>query len=236
LGELILESAPAYGDAVAFQARRGFRLERVTFSQAAARARQVAGWLVARGLASGDRLAAWAPNMPEYAVLYFGAWLARLVVVPIDVRTPQDIVRRFVAAAEPRLGFKSRYLEGTFGPPVEATCNLEDLFELVKSTPPLVPLPRIDPDRGIPPAKPAGSFPYGGPLFDSHVHAAGPFSRADGLVAALERGAWGHSVDRAVLLACPIPGSWARFVPAVWHRTVGTWALGKRLRWSLSSS
>src|SRR5919197_321440 len=147
LGELILESAPAYGDAVAFQARRGFRLERVTFSQAAARARQVAGWLVARGLASGDRLAAWAPNMPEYAVLYFGAWLAGLVVVPIDVRTPQDVVRRFVAAAEPRLGFKSRYLEGTFGPPVEATCNLEDLFELVKSTPPLVPLPRIDPDH-----------------------------------------------------------------------------------------
>src|SRR5262249_13237094 len=26
---------------------------------------------------------------------------------------------------------------------------------------------------------------------------------------------------------------WARYVPAVWHRTVGTWALGKRLSWSL---
>jgi uncharacterized protein len=83
------------------------------------------------------------------------------------------------------------------------------------------------------PAKPADSFSYDGPLFDGHVHAAGPFSRADRLVAALDRGAWGRPVDRAVLLACPVPGTWARYVPAVWHRTVGTWALGKRLNWSL---
>ena len=53
-------------------------------------------------------------------------------------------------------------------------------------------------------------------------------------MAALDRGAWGRRVDRAVLLACPIPGPWARFVPAVWHRTVRTWALGKRLSWSLA--
>ena len=82
-------------------------------------------------------------------------------------------------------------------------------------------------------AQPAGAFPYDGPLFDGHLHAAGPFSRADGLVAALDRGAWGRRVDRAVVLACPVPGPWARYIPAVWHRTVGTWALGKRLSWSL---
>src|ERR671931_2192090 len=121
LGELILESAPAFGDAVAFQARRGFRLQRVTFRQAAERARQVAGWLVAQGLASGDRVVVWSPNMPEYAVLYFGAWLAGTVVGPIDVRTPRDVLDRFVGAAAPRLGFKSRSLDGTFGPPVAET-------------------------------------------------------------------------------------------------------------------
>ena len=147
LGDLILASEPAFGDAVAFQARRGLRLQRVTFREAAERAREVAGWLVARGLVPGDRVAVWSPNMPEYAVLYFGAWLAGLVVVPIDVRTPQDVLHRFVAAAEPRLGFKSRYLEGSFGPPVEATCILEDLFELVEGTPALAPLPRVGADH-----------------------------------------------------------------------------------------
>src|SRR5919198_695139 len=141
LGDLILASGPAFGDAVAFQARRGFRLQRVTFREAAERAREVAGWLVARGLVPGDRVAVWSPNMPEYAVLYFGAWLAGLIVVPIDVRTPQDVLHRFVAAAEPRLGFKSRFLEGSFGLPVEATYTLEELFDLVERTPPLAPLP-----------------------------------------------------------------------------------------------
>src|SRR5919198_1007721 len=102
LGDLILASEPAFGDAVAFQARRGLRLQRVTFREAAERAREVAGWLVARGLVPGDRVAVWSPNMPEYAVLYFGAWLAGLVVVPIDVRTPQDVLHGFVAAADPR--------------------------------------------------------------------------------------------------------------------------------------
>jgi long-chain acyl-CoA synthetase len=145
LGELILETSAAFGDDVAFQVRRGFRLERLTFSQVGELARRAAGWLGARGLAPGDRIAVWAPNMPEYAVLYFGAWLAGVVVVPIDVRTREDVVQRFLAAAEPRLGFKSRYLEGALGPPVRETFALEELFDLISGTPPAAP-PEVGPD------------------------------------------------------------------------------------------
>ena len=145
LGELILETSAAFGDDVAFRVRRGFRLERLTFSRVGELARRVAGWLGARGLAPGDRIAVWAPNMPEYAVLYFGAWLVGVVVVPIDVRTREDVVRRFLAAAEPRLGFKSRYLEGALGPPVRETIALEELFDLISGTPPAAP-PEVGPD------------------------------------------------------------------------------------------
>ena len=145
LGELILQSTEAFGDDVAFQVRRGLRLERVTFRQVGERARRVAGWLRARGLAPGDRVAVWSPNMPEYAVLYFGAWLGGLVVVPIDVRTPQDVLDRFVGAAGPRLGFKSRSLEGTFAPPVAETFVLEELFELIADAPRLEALPGVAP-------------------------------------------------------------------------------------------
>src|SRR5919106_746899 len=107
LGELVLEASRTFGNDIAFQVRRGFRLERVTFRQAGERARRTAGFLAARGLAPGDRIVVWAPNMPEYAVLYFGAWLAGIVVVPIDVRTQPDVLNRFIAAAEPRIGFSS---------------------------------------------------------------------------------------------------------------------------------
>lgn len=146
LGELVLDAAAAFGDRPAFQIHRGFRLERVTFRQAGEHARRLAAWLLARGLSPGDRVAVWSPNMPEYAVLYFGAWLAGLVVVPIDVRTPQEIVDRFVASAAPRLGFKSRYLAGALGPPVAETFALEDLFDLIAGAPPLAEPPAVGAD------------------------------------------------------------------------------------------
>ncbi len=146
LGELVLEAAERYGDDVAFQVRRGFRLERLTFRQVGQRTRQVAGWLTAHHLVPGERVVVWAPNMPEYALLYFGAWLAGIVVVPIDLRTRQEVLDRFVAAARPRLGFKSRTLEGTFGPPVAETFVLEELFEHVRDGAPLASLPDVGPD------------------------------------------------------------------------------------------
>ncbi|MBI4505791.1 MAG: AMP-binding protein [Chloroflexi bacterium] len=146
LGELALEASAAFGDRTAFQIRRGFRLERITFRQVGERARRLAAWLLAKGLAPGDRVAVWSPNMPEYAVLYLGAWLAGLVVVPIDVRTPQEIVHRFVASASPRLGFKSRYAKGELGTPTVETIALEDLFDLIADTPPLAEPPAVGPD------------------------------------------------------------------------------------------
>jgi long-chain acyl-CoA synthetase len=101
LGELVLDAAAVFGDDVAFEARRGYRRERLTFRQVGELGRRTAGWLAARGLEAGDRLVIWSPNMPEYAVLFLGAWLAGAVVVPIDVRTKQDVLERFVIAARP---------------------------------------------------------------------------------------------------------------------------------------
>jgi long-chain acyl-CoA synthetase len=143
LGELVLQAADRYGDDVAFQVRRGFRIERLTFRQVGERSLRIAAWLASQDVTPGDRLAVWAPNMPEYALLYFGAWLAGLVVVPIDVRTRQEVVERFVQTAGPLLGFKSGALEGVFGPPVRKTFVLEDLFDLIGAAPPLDRLPEV---------------------------------------------------------------------------------------------
>jgi long-chain acyl-CoA synthetase len=147
LGELILAAAATYGDATAFQIRRGFRTEPLSFRQAAERARRTAAWLQGHGLQPGDRVAIWSPNMPEYAVLLFGAWLTGLVPVPIDVRSTQEMVDRFVAASGARLGFKSRHVEGGFAAPVEVSYALEDLFSLVAGAPPTATLPDVAPQH-----------------------------------------------------------------------------------------
>lgn len=146
LGDLLLKAPDTFGDDVAFQVRRGFRLQRVSYRQAGVLARQLAGWLASEKVAPGERIAVWSPNMPEYAILYLGAWLAGVVVIPIDVRTRPEVVNRFVSIARPRLGFKSSALEGTFGPPIEKTLLLEDLFELISGAPATAHLPDVGPD------------------------------------------------------------------------------------------
>src|SRR5438093_11950377 len=73
LGELILEASSRFAGDTAFQIRRGFRLDRYTFRDVGRLSRQLACWLTARGLGAGDGMVVWAPNMPEDAVLYFGA-------------------------------------------------------------------------------------------------------------------------------------------------------------------
>ena len=146
LGEWVLGTARAFDDDVALRIRRGDRVLSLSYAQVGAYARKVAAWLAAQGLRPGDRVAVWAPNMPEYAVLYFGSWLAGMVVVPIDVRTRQDVVQRFVTTAAPRLGFTSEQIEGRFGSPVARTFALEDLLTLVEPATATASFPEVGHD------------------------------------------------------------------------------------------
>ncbi len=146
LGDLVTETAGRFDRRVAFQIRRGLRTDRVTYRTAGLSALRLATWFRERGLEPGDRVVAWAPNMPEYAVLFFGSWLAGITIVPIDVRTPQDVLGRLVAAARPRIGFKSRLLEGAFGEPVAETFAMEEMLDLVRNSPAQRPAVEVGPD------------------------------------------------------------------------------------------
>ena len=145
LGEALLAAAATHGPAVAFQMRRHLRFERTTYTEAALRARRVAAWFVAHALHPGDRIAVRAPNMPEYALLYFGAWLAGLAVVPIDARTRPEVVARVLAECDARILFTSRALPGGRAPDVE-TYDLEDLLSLVSPSVQRAEMPHVPDD------------------------------------------------------------------------------------------
>ena len=66
------------------------------------RARCAAWRLRAIGLEPGDRLLTWSPSAPELPAVYFGAMLARLVLVPLDLRMAADSIERIAARAEAR--------------------------------------------------------------------------------------------------------------------------------------
>ena len=145
LGEALLAAAATHGPAVAFQMRRQLRFERMTYTEAALHARRVAAWCVVHGLHPGDRVGVRAPNMPEYALVYFGAWLAGLVVVPIDVRTRPEVVARTLAASGTRVLFTSRVVPDGGAEDVD-TYALEDLLSFVGASASPVEMPRVDGD------------------------------------------------------------------------------------------
>ncbi len=51
-----------------------------------AQAMRVAGWLQAQGVVPGDRIAIFMKNVPEYLVVFYGAWMAGAAVVPINAK------------------------------------------------------------------------------------------------------------------------------------------------------
>jgi long-chain acyl-CoA synthetase len=63
-----------------------------TYRQLERRARVAAWRLTALGLEPGDRILTWSPSTPELPAAYYGAMMARLVFVPLDLRMSSDAV------------------------------------------------------------------------------------------------------------------------------------------------
>ena len=95
--ELIEQAAARYGDRPALALRQddgssvGW-----SYRELLHRSRLAAWRLRALGLEPGDRLLTWSPSTPELPAVYFGAMMARLVLVPLDLRMPADAIERIV--------------------------------------------------------------------------------------------------------------------------------------------
>ncbi len=112
LPELLMASARRFRDRPALAIRRGLRTEVWTYGQLAGGAQQAAARLASAGLRPGDRVLVLAPNTPELVVALFGVWLAGGVLVPIDARTPPEVVGRLRERADPRLLIATAPLDG----------------------------------------------------------------------------------------------------------------------------
>ena len=64
------------------------------------RARHVAWRLRAMGLESGDRLLTWSPSTPALPAVYWGAMMAGVIIVPLDLRMAPAVLRRIADRVE----------------------------------------------------------------------------------------------------------------------------------------
>src|SRR5438105_2096383 len=91
------------GDETAFAHRRGLRVVRWSYAQAAAKAYQFARELEAREIGKGDRVLLWAENSPEWVASFFGCLLRGVIVVPLDVQSGPEFVARVQQQVEAKL-------------------------------------------------------------------------------------------------------------------------------------
>jgi len=88
LGQLFEESCARYGDRPAFTSMG----KSLTFRQLEAESRRIAGWLQAKGLEKGDRVAVMLPNVLQNPVIVYGILRAGLVVVNVNpLYTPREL-------------------------------------------------------------------------------------------------------------------------------------------------
>ena len=146
LGQFLREYSREHNERIAYEIKRGFRTEKFSFADVYSLSLKTATFLKKCTLKKGDTIVIWTPNMPEYAILYFGCWLLGIVAVPIDVRTTEETLQLFVTKARCQLGFKSKFVPGMFPNTVAQTYYLEDLIELVQELPQLENLPEVFPN------------------------------------------------------------------------------------------
>jgi long-chain acyl-CoA synthetase len=97
----LIHSATAHPDAPAV--RMGD--SQLTYVELAAASAKVAGLLRSRGIEPGDRVGIMLPNVPEFAVAYYGVLRAGGVVVPMNVQLKQREVAFYLGDSGAKLVF-----------------------------------------------------------------------------------------------------------------------------------
>ncbi len=101
--ELLTSAAARYAGRPALALRRDDGSSMVWTYRELERRSRIAAWrLRALGLQPGDRLLTWSPSTPELPAVYFGAMIARLVYVPLDLRMAPEAIERIAQRAEAR--------------------------------------------------------------------------------------------------------------------------------------
>ncbi len=121
-----------------------------TYGEFYHRAAQIAAEILARGAASGDRIAIYLKNCPDYLIIQYGIWLAGLAVVPINAKLHAREVAFIIQNAGTLMCFTDQDMEeplliaGVTGDVIEVP---SDAYQAMFDNVPLAdPVVRVDDD------------------------------------------------------------------------------------------
>lgn len=125
LVDLLEHASGRHGDRLALAMQRGLRTERWSYATLLRESRGASARLRAAGLEPGDRVLLYGPNSPRLAASMLAVLLARGVVVPLDLRTPESALRSLAEVARPRMLLADGPPPALLGVPIR---SLADLF------------------------------------------------------------------------------------------------------------
>ena len=88
--------------------KRGYRREKMTYTQLHANALSWSYALAGRGISPGDRVLLWGPNSGEWVACFWGILLRGAVVVPMDAGAASDFVQRAIKDSGVKLILRDR--------------------------------------------------------------------------------------------------------------------------------
>ncbi len=113
---------------VAYVQRRGYRVQRWSYSDVLATACRFARELEARGIGKSDKVLLWGENSAEWVAAFFGSLLRGAIVVPLDKIAAADFAARVAEQVDPKLCVGSAQNEV----PGVPFLDLEQLGEVLK--------------------------------------------------------------------------------------------------------
>jgi len=113
---------------VVFKIKRGFAYSTWTGSQIVNDANKLSIYLKKNGVNKENKILIWAPNMPEWSILFLACLQSGVTAIPVDVRSKWDTVEKYIKQTDPKIIFLSQF---TF--PFSETTKvkkiiLEDIF------------------------------------------------------------------------------------------------------------
>src|SRR6266849_6552190 len=119
-----------FGGDVAVVQRRGYRREKLTYTELYASALFWSHTLAGRSVVPGDRVLLWGPNSAEWVACFWGILLRGAVVVPMDSGASPDFVQRAIKDAGAKLILRDRQqMELPGAPPSMIINGFNDVVE-----------------------------------------------------------------------------------------------------------
>src|SRR6266851_4785256 len=112
-----------FGGDVAVMQRRGYRREKLTYTELYANALFWNYALAGRGVVPGDRVLLWGPNSAEWVACFCGILSRGAVVVPMDAAAAPEFVQRVIKDAGVKLILRDRQLMEPPGAPPSMIIN-----------------------------------------------------------------------------------------------------------------